>query len=185
MSRRIEIELTSARPDGTWTWRAAGARAPKGVLEGALLPDGAKIGSVLKADAEVELDGITILAVSTGKEKAEKAGLLDLIASDKPFEAVTQQLAKRDRNDRGDRGERRDRPPRRDGPEGDRRPRRDNDRPPRREGATRTRPTCRRARRRPPRPAPLAPIVVRAPSAAVAPTSPPRQSCRSARSRSA
>jgi hypothetical protein len=139
MPRRIEIELTSARPDGTWTWRAAGAKAPRGVLEGALLPDGAKIGSVLKADAEVELDGITILAVSTGKEKAEKAGLLDLIASDKPFEAVTQQLAKRDRNDRGDRGERRDRPPRRDGPEGDRRPRRDNDRPPRREGgATRT-----------------------------------------------
>ena len=139
MPRRIEIELTSARPDGTWTWRAAGAKAPRGVLEGTLLPDGAKIGSVLKADAEVELDGITILAVSTGKEKAEKAGLLDLIASDKPFEAVTQQLAKRDRNDRGDRGERRDRPPRRDGPEGDRRPRRDGDRPARREGGpTRT-----------------------------------------------
>jgi hypothetical protein len=134
MPRRIEIELTSARPDGTWTWRAAGAKAPKGVLEGTLLPDGAKIGSVLKADAEVELDGITILSVSTGKEKAEKSGLLDLIASDKPFEAVTQQLAKRDRNDRGDRGERRDRPPRRDGPEGDRRPRRDGDRPARREG---------------------------------------------------
>ena len=134
MPRRIEIELTSARPDGTWTWRAAGARAPKGVLEGTLLPDGAKIGSVLKADAEVELDGITILAVTTGKEKPEKSGLLDLIPNDKPFEAVTQQLAKRDRNDRGDRAERRDRPPRRDGPEGDRRPRRDGDRPARREG---------------------------------------------------
>jgi hypothetical protein len=133
MPRRIEIELTSARPDGTWTWRAAGARAPKGVLDGSLLPDGAKIGSVLKADAEVELDGMTILAVSTTKDKAEKSGLLDLIPSDKPFEGVTQQLAKRDRNDRGDRG---DRPPRRDGPGGDRRPRRDNDRPPRREGAT-------------------------------------------------
>jgi hypothetical protein len=136
MSRRIEIELTSARPDGTWTWRAAGARAPKGVLDGSLLPDGAKIGSVLKADAEVELDGISILSVATSKEKAEKSGLLDLIPNDKPFEAVTQQLAKRDRNDRGDRGERRDRPPRRDGPEGDRRPRRDaGDRPARREGA--------------------------------------------------
>ena len=104
MSRRIEIELTSARPDGTWTWRAAGARAPKGVLDGSLLPDGSKVGSVLKADSEVELDGITILSVSTTKEKAEKSGLLDLIPSDKPFEGVTQQLAKRDRNDRGDRG---------------------------------------------------------------------------------
>src|SRR5450432_69947 len=74
MSRRIEIELTSTRPDGTWTWRAAGARVPKGVLDGSLLPDGSKIGSVLKADAEVELDGMTILSVSTGKEKAEKSG---------------------------------------------------------------------------------------------------------------
>ncbi|HEY0519311.1 MAG TPA: hypothetical protein VGC84_07440 [Ilumatobacteraceae bacterium] len=135
MPRRIEIELTSARPDGTWTWRAAGARAPKGVLDGSLLPDGSKIGSVLKADAEVELDGMTILSVSTGKEKAEKAGLLDLIPSDKPFEGVTQQLARRERSDRGDRGDRGDRPPRRDGPGGDRRPRRDNDRPPRRDGA--------------------------------------------------
>ena len=28
VARRIEIELTSARPDGTWTWRAAGALNP-------------------------------------------------------------------------------------------------------------------------------------------------------------
>src|SRR4051794_37970141 len=135
MSRRIEIELTSTRPDGTWTWRAAGAREPKGVLEGSLLPEGSKIGSVLKADTEVELDGITVLAVTTGKDKAEKSGLLDLIPSDKPFEGVTQQLA---RGERADRGDRRDRP-RRDGGDGDRRPRRDSDRPPRRDGAS-TRP---------------------------------------------
>src|SRR5512141_1674959 len=70
MSRRIEIELTSARPDGTWTWRVAGAREPRGVLDSSLLPAGAKIGSVLKADAEVELEGITILSVATTKEKA-------------------------------------------------------------------------------------------------------------------
>src|SRR4249919_3878333 len=75
MPRRIEIELTSARPDGTWTWRVAGAREPRGVLDGTLLPDGAKTGSVLKADAEVELEGYTILSVETAKEKAEKAGL--------------------------------------------------------------------------------------------------------------
>ena len=135
MPRRIEIELTSARPDGSWTWRVAGAREPRGVLDGALLPADAKIGSVLKADAEVELEGTTILAVATAKEKASKTGLLDMIESDKPFEAVTQQLAKHERGDRGDRGgERRDRPPRRDGGGGDRRPRRDADRPPRREG---------------------------------------------------
>jgi len=136
MSRRIEIELTSARPDGTWTWRVAGAREPRGVLDSSLLPAGAKIGSVLKADAEVELEGITILSVATAKEKATKSGLLDMIESEKPFEAVTQQLAKRDRNDRGGRGDRGDRPPRRDGGEGDRRPRRDSTRPPRRDGDT-------------------------------------------------
>ena len=33
----MEIELTSTRPDGTWTWRAAGARQPKGELDGGLL----------------------------------------------------------------------------------------------------------------------------------------------------
>ncbi len=136
MPRRIEIELTSARPDGTWTWRVAGAREPRGVLDGSLLPADAKTGSVLKADAEVELEGITILSVASAKEKAAKAGLLDMIESEKPFEAVTQQLAKRDRNDRGGRGDRGDRPPRRDGGEGDRRPRRDSARPPRRDGET-------------------------------------------------
>jgi hypothetical protein len=133
MSRRIDIELTSTRPDGTWTWRAAGAREPKGVLEGSLLPEGAKIGSIFKADTDVELDGITVLSVSVGKEKADKAGLLDLLPSDKPFEAVTQQLARKERTDRGDR---RDRPPRREGEGGDRRPRRDSDRPPRKEGSS-------------------------------------------------
>ncbi len=139
MSRRIEIELTSARPDGTWTWRAAGAREPKGVLDGTLLPPDSKVGGVLKADAEYELDGITILAVMSTKGKADKSGLLEILPSAKPFEAVTQQLASRDRGDRGDRGSRgprRDgdsRPPRRDG-EG-RGPRRDGEgRGPRREG---------------------------------------------------
>jgi hypothetical protein len=117
MSRRIDIELTSARPDGTWTWRAAGAREPRGVVDGALLPSGAATGAVFKADAEFELDGITILAVIAGKERGGKSGLLEILPSDKPFEAVTQQLAGRDRGERRDRRDRGDRPPRR--PDGD------------------------------------------------------------------
>ena len=165
MSIRIEIELTSARPDGSWTWRAAGAQKPKGVLSGSLLPSGAAVGAVLRAEAERELDGMTILSVTSPKGKSEKSGLLEMIASDKPFEAVTQQLARRERGDRGDRrdrgdrgdrgprrdrpegerGERRDRGPRPDGergprPDGERRPRRDGDRPDRgarREGGDR------------------------------------------------
>ncbi len=127
MSRRIEIELTSTRPDGMWTWRAAGAQQPKGLLDGSLLPSDAKAGMVLKADAEFELEGITILAVSATKQKAEKSGLLAFIPSEKPFEAVTQTLAKRERGDRGtrpdrgprpDRGDRPDRGPRRERPAG-------------------------------------------------------------------
>src|SRR5256885_15711462 len=63
MARRIEVELTSEREDGTWTWRAAGARQPKGVLDGSLLYDGAKVGDVVRADADFEVDGIFITAV--------------------------------------------------------------------------------------------------------------------------
>ena len=136
MSRRIEIELTSTRPDGTWTWRAAGAREPKGVLEATVLPGPSKVGDIFRADVETELDGTRVLSVSTIKGKADKGGLLEILPSSKDFEPVTQQLAKRDRNDRGDRGDRgdrRDRPPRR--PDGDRPARTDGDRRPRREGA--------------------------------------------------
>ena len=65
-----------------------------------------------KADAEVELDGHhDPRRWRRRKEKAAKADVLELLPSDKPFEAVTQQLAKRDRSDRGDRSQPR-RPPR-------------------------------------------------------------------------
>ncbi len=133
MSRRIEIELTSARPDGTWTWRAAGAREPKGVLGSAILSSDAKVGDLLRAEVEIELDGTTVLNTSPVKAKADKIGLLEILPSSTPFEAVTSQLAKGTRGDRGDRGDRRDRPPRR--PDGDRAPRADGDRHPRRDGA--------------------------------------------------
>ena len=137
MSRRIDIELTSARPDGSWTWRAAGAREPRGVVDGTLVPGGAKTGQVFKAEAEVELDGLTIVSVAGTKGSTPRSGLLELIPSDKPFEAVTQQLARRERSDRGDRGDRGDRPrrdrPRGDRPEGDR-PRGDRPRGDRPEG---------------------------------------------------
>ena len=42
MSRRIEIELTSKREDGTWTWRAAGALQPKGVVADSVVPASAR-----------------------------------------------------------------------------------------------------------------------------------------------
>lgn len=129
MSRRIDIELTSSREDGSWTWRAAGAKQPKGVLDGALLPDGAAVGDELRADVDTSLDGTDVLAVLPPKGKAHREPeRIEIIAKAvKDDELVTQTLAKRgrgDRPDRGDRGDRRDRPPRRDGdrPRGDGRP---------------------------------------------------------------
>ena len=69
MTRRIDVELTSARDDGTWTWRAAGAKQPKGVLDAALLFEGAKVGDVIRAEAEFEIDGITITSILPPREK--------------------------------------------------------------------------------------------------------------------
>ncbi|MFM7253024.1 MAG: hypothetical protein ACKO27_08155 [Ilumatobacteraceae bacterium] len=122
MSRRFEIELTSARPDGTWTWRAAGAQQPKGVLDGTIVPAGIGVGAVLKAEAENDVDGITILSLTPIKGREGKSNLLALIPSDKPFEAVTQQLARKERGARGDRGDRRPGDRRDRGDRGDRRP---------------------------------------------------------------
>ena len=63
MSRRIEIELTSSRDDGSWTWRAAGAREPRGTLEGALVPGGAQVGDVLRAEIDGYLDEMSVVAI--------------------------------------------------------------------------------------------------------------------------
>ncbi|MFM8625604.1 MAG: hypothetical protein ACKOCC_01470 [Actinomycetota bacterium] len=131
MSRRIEIELTSLRGDGSWTWRAAGAKEPRGVVESSMIPSGAKVGEVLRAEVEADLDGNRVLSVSAPKAKNERTGLLQILPSDKPFEPVTQQSARRERRD-GDKrgGDRRDGDRRgRRGPGSDRGPR--GDRPPR------------------------------------------------------
>lgn len=123
MSRRIEIELTSSRDDGTWTWRAAGARQPKGVLNGGVLYTGAKAGDVLKAEADFDVDGITILSVIPPKQKAAEPDRLEVIGSGQDpgpgviTTLVTRGGGRRDRDDRprreGGRDERRG--PRTDG----------------------------------------------------------------------
>lgn len=101
MSRRIDIELTSERNDGSWTWRAAGAREPKGVVDGALVPNGVKIGDVVRAEVEADLDGTRVITILPPKAKAERTGLLQIIPSNKPFEPVTQQLKRKERRDGG------------------------------------------------------------------------------------
>ncbi|MDQ4134543.1 MAG: hypothetical protein M3179_15385, partial [Actinomycetota bacterium] len=76
---RIEIELTSSRPDGTWTWRAAGARQPKGTLDGSLLQADAKVGDVLRAETEQGIDGIHVTSVLPPKAKRAEPERLVLL----------------------------------------------------------------------------------------------------------
>jgi hypothetical protein len=130
MPIRIEIELTSAAPDGSWTWRAAGARQPRGVLDGSILPSGASVGDQLKVETEQNLDGIQVLSVVPGKEKAGRTDLLELLPSSEKFEPVVEHRAPRTERGGG-------RGPRRDGERGDRRDRRRDDRGPRPDGPPR------------------------------------------------
>ncbi|HXQ60840.1 MAG TPA: hypothetical protein VN796_00830 [Acidimicrobiales bacterium] len=74
MSRRIDIELTSRREDGSWTWRAPGARQPRGSLDGGLVPSVAKVGDVLRAEADFELEGITVVSVQAPRAEEHNGG---------------------------------------------------------------------------------------------------------------
>ncbi|MEL6893368.1 MAG: hypothetical protein AAFP84_17380, partial [Actinomycetota bacterium] len=120
MPRRIDIELTSELPDGSWTWRAAGAKNPKGTVGGDVLPGGSSVGDELKVEVEQDLDGIQILSVVKGRDK-KAPDVLEMLPAEESFEAVIQTRAKRDRGDRGDRGGKggRDRRDRRGGRRGD------------------------------------------------------------------
>lgn len=145
MPRRIEVELTSEREDGSWTWRAAGARQPKGTLDGSLLFEGAKVGDVVRADAEFDVDGIDIVGVQAPKtdvrREPERIELISQSPSDDQL--VTSTLVSKGRGGRRDDG--RKRPRGRDGErrergergEGGDRPRRE--RRPRGEGGDRPR----------------------------------------------
>ena len=89
MSNRLEVVLTSRRPDGTWTWRAAGARQPKGVVEEALLPAGAAVGDVLRVEAEVSVDGIVVRQVLPTKVERPPPSRVEHLGSQRFTEGVT------------------------------------------------------------------------------------------------
>ena len=111
MSRHIDIELTSQTGDGSWTWRAAGARQPKGTVEATLVPSGEVVGAVLRADVEIGLEGIEILSLTAAKparspEKSE--GRIEVKGTPKRAPDVSVILApgsdkrRRDRDDDGE-----------------------------------------------------------------------------------
>ncbi len=105
VARRIEIELTSSRPDGTWTWRAAGAREPKGVLGVGLAPEGAKPGDVFRVEADFELEGIVVTSVLAPKDAPKvdpvRIELIGPSSSDQPG-VTTQLVGRAARRPRGD-----------------------------------------------------------------------------------
>src|ERR1700689_5577536 len=116
MSRHIDIELTSQSGDGTWTWRAAGARQPKGTVEAALVPSGGAVVAVLRADVENGHEGIEIISLTSAKparspEKVE--GRIEVKGTPRRSPDVSVILApgsnrrRRDRDDDGERGDRR------------------------------------------------------------------------------
>jgi hypothetical protein len=126
MSRRIDIELTSKLGDGTWTWRAAGARQPKGTVADALVPPGEAVGAVLRADVEIGLEGIEVVSLASAKparspENVE--GRIEVKGTPKRAPDVSVILApgsaKRARRDDDDGEGRKDRKgaPRRSGPQ--------------------------------------------------------------------
>lgn len=135
MSRRIDIELTSQRPDGSWTWRAAGAREPKGELAGDLIAFSANVGDELTVEAEFHMDGIEIIEAFESKKKRPMPETLEILGSGRDQPLVTTQLVpsrkSRDRDrPRGDRRGRQDRRSRGDRKERDHQEsRRQDDRP--------------------------------------------------------
>jgi hypothetical protein len=149
MSRRIDIELTSQTGDGSWTWRAAGARQPKGTVDAGLVPPGQAVGAVLRAEVEIGLEGIEIQSLTAAKparspEKTE--GRIEVKGTPRRAPDVSVILAPgSDKRRRDDDGERRDRRGGgRRGPDGEgRRDERGGDRPARGSGGPR-RPGSRR-----------------------------------------
>ena len=84
MSRRIDIELTSQRPDGSFTWRAAGAKQPKGDIESTMVPPNSSVGDVLKVDIEKSLDGLSVTAVVQSKDNRVAPARLEILGSKSP-----------------------------------------------------------------------------------------------------
>lgn len=123
MSHRIDIELTSQNGE-VWTWRAAGAKQPKGSVESSVLYPGAGVGDVIRAEAERFLDGLKIVSVIAPRNAGmAKAETIEIHTKELDGPQVRVQYAEGGRGRRDDserRGPRPDRAPRPDRPARDR-----------------------------------------------------------------
>ncbi len=141
MSRRIDIEITSINGTSA-TWRAAGARQPKGTLDTSLLTEGFVVGSVYRAEVEQYMEGVDVLSVAPPKTASPvdpRNERIALIAPESKGPDVQVTYAPKGRGNRRDDDRRSDRPrgDRPDRPRGERPERGSSERKPR-EGAERS-----------------------------------------------
>ena len=97
MTRRLAIELTSRRDDGSWTWRAAGARRPKGEMTGSLVPETASVGDILRVEADIHLDGLDIVTVFAPKPERPQPERLELLGREVGSLVTTKLASKKGR----------------------------------------------------------------------------------------
>mgnify|MGYP001203481307 FL=1 len=103
MSSRIEIEITSEIDDQQYTWRALGAREPKGTIKKSLLPAKTKIGDDYRVEADFLIDGIEILRVLPKRDERKGQETIEILGSGNENYGVTTQLVKKKRNKKGGR----------------------------------------------------------------------------------
>ena len=104
MPRRIEIEITSLQGDVA-TWRAAGAKMPKGVLNVELVPGGPVVGGVYRADIEQYMEGLEVVSVMPPKTASPldpRQERIELLPSTKPAPDVVVTYATKGRGPRRD-----------------------------------------------------------------------------------
>jgi hypothetical protein len=116
MSRRIDIEITSIT-GSTATWRAAGARQPKGVLNVSLLSTGFTVGGTYRAEIEQDMESIEVLSVAPPKAASPmdpRNERLSILVPEQKGPDVQVIYAPKGRgrrdDDRSDRGSRSERP---------------------------------------------------------------------------
>jgi hypothetical protein len=102
MAHRMDIELTAQVSPEAWTWRAAGARQPRGTVAAALVPDGTAPGAVLRAEVETTLDGTTVLALAPKRAKGDERppGRIEVLGTPRSGPDVNVVLAPKGRGER-------------------------------------------------------------------------------------
>jgi hypothetical protein len=119
MSRYTDIELTSRTSDGSWTWRAAGARQPRGTVPADLVPSGGRVGDVLRAEIESGLEGVEVVSLSASRptrSSTEGVQRIEVLGAPRGDPGVVVSLARGSRLLREGRAPERERRARREGP---------------------------------------------------------------------